>query len=159
MSALESATATEITTVTLAPGGFKWEDPLLLDLQLSEEERLIRDTARDFAQEKLLPRIIESNRNETFDRAVMYEMAELGFLGAPLHGYGCAGIGYVAFGLVMRELERVDTSFRSAVTVQTNLSMTAIYAYGTEEQRQKFLPKMAAGELLGCFGLDRKSVV
>ncbi len=153
MSALESATATEITTVTLAPGGFKWEDPLLLDLQLSEEERLIRDTARDFAQEKLLPRIIESNRNETFDRAVMYEMAELGFLGAPLHGYGCAGIGYVAFGLVMRELERVDTSFRSAVTVQTNLSMTAIYAYGTEEQRQKFLPKMAAGELLGCFGL------
>jgi glutaryl-CoA dehydrogenase len=153
MSALESATATEITTVTLAPGGFKWEDPLLLDLQLSEEERLIRDTARDFAQEKLLPRIIESNRNETFDRAVMYEMAELGFLGAPLHGYGCAGIGYVAFGLVMRELERVDTSFRSAVTVQTNLSMTAIYAYGTEEQRQKFLSKMAAGELLGCFGL------
>ncbi len=153
MSALESATATEITTVTLAPGGFKWEDPLLLDLQLSEEERLIRDTARDFAQEKLLPRIIESNRNETFDRAVMYEMAELGFLGAPLHGYGCAGIGYVAFGLVMRELERVDASFRSAVTVQTNLSMTAIYAYGTEEQRQKFLPKMAAGELLGCFGL------
>jgi glutaryl-CoA dehydrogenase len=153
MCASRPATAADITAVTLAPGDFKWDDPLLLDLQLSEEERLIRDTARDYAQEKLLPRIVEANRNETFDRAIMYEMAQLGYLGAPLHGYGCAGIGYVAYGLILRELERVDTSYRSAVTVQTSLVMTAIYAYGTEEQRQKYLPKMAAGDVLGCFGL------
>ena len=153
MCASRPVTAADITAVTLAPGDFKWDDPLLLDLQLSEEERLIRDTARDYAQEKLLPRIVEANRNETFDRAIMYEMAQLGYLGAPLHGYGCAGIGYVAYGLILRELERVDTSYRSAVTVQTSLVMTAIYAYGTEEQRQKYLPKMAAGAVLGCFGL------
>lgn len=153
MAALRPATAEDITAVTLAPGDFKWDDPLLLDLQLSEEERLIRDTARDYAQEKLLPRILEANRHETFDRSIMYEMAQLGYLGAPLHGYGCAGVGYVSYGLIMRELERVDTSFRSAVTVQTSLAMTAIYAYGTEEQRKKYLPKMAAGEVLGCFGL------
>lgn len=153
MSALRPAKAEDIAAVTLARGDFRWDDALLLDLQLSEEERLIRDTARNYAQEKLMPRIVEANRNETFDRAIMAEMAALGFLGAPLHGYGCAGIGYVAYGLIMRELERVDTSYRSAVTVQTSLAMTAIYAYGIEEQRQKYLPKMAAGELLGCFGL------
>jgi len=140
-------------SVTLSGGHFQWDDPLLLESQLTDEERMIRDTARQYAQEKLAPRIRDWNRNETFDRAVMREMGELGFLGAPLEGYGCAGIGYVAYGLIMRELERVDTAFRSACGVQSGLAMTPIYAYGTEEQRQKYLPKMVTGELLGCFGL------
>jgi glutaryl-CoA dehydrogenase len=139
--------------VTLTGGRFQWDDPLLLEAQFTEEERMIRDTARQYAQEKLAPRIRDWNRNETFDREVMREMGALGFLGAPLEGYGCAGIGYVAYGLIMRELERIDTAFRSACGVQSGLAMTPIYAYGTEEQRQKYLPKMATGELLGCFGL------
>jgi glutaryl-CoA dehydrogenase len=143
----------DYTAVTLTGGHFQWDDPLLLEAQLTDEERMIRDTARQYAQEKLAPRIRDWNRNETFDRAVMREMGELGFLGASLEGYGCAGIGYVAYGLIMRELERVDTAFRSACGVQGGLAMTPIYAYGTEEQRQKYLPKMATGELLGCFGL------
>jgi len=140
-------------SVTLTGGNFQWDDPLLLEQQLSDEERMVRDTAREYAREKLAPRIRNWNRDETFDRDVMREMGELGFLGAPLEGYGCAGIGYVAYGLIMRELERVDTAFRSAVGVQGGLAMTPIYAYGTEEQRRKYLPKMATGELLGCFGL------
>lgn len=143
----------DTSSVTLIGGNFQWDDPLLLEHQLSDEERLIRDTARQYAQEKLAPRIREWNRSETFDPAVMREMGELGFLGAPLEGYGCAGIGYVAYGLVMRELERVDTAFRSACGVQTSLAMTPIFAYGTEEQRRKYLPPMAQGKLLGCFGL------
>lgn len=140
-------------SVTLTGGSFQWDDPLLLEAQLTAEEKMIRDTARQYAQEKLAPRIRDWNRNETFDRTVMREMGELGFLGAPLEGYGCAGIGYVAYGLIMRELERVDTAFRSACGVQSGLAMTPIYAYGNEEQRQKYLPKMVTGELLGCFGL------
>jgi len=141
------------TSVTLTGGQFQWDDPLLIEAQLTDEERMIRDTARQYAQERLAPRIRDWNRNETFDREVMLEMGALGFLGAPLEGYGCAGIGYVAYGLIMRELERVDTAFRSACGVQSGLAMTPIYAYGTEEQRQKYLPKMVTGELLGCFGL------
>jgi glutaryl-CoA dehydrogenase len=141
------------SAITLTGGKFDWSDPLLIERQLTAEERQIRDAARQYAQEKLAPRIRGWNRDESFDRAVMREMGELGFLGAPLEGYGCAGIGYVAFGLVMRELERVDTAFRSACSVQTTLAMTPIYAYGTEAQRGKYLPKMAAGEILGCFGL------
>ncbi len=143
----------DVASVTLTGGHFAWDDPLLLDSLLTEDERLIRDSARSFAQERLMPRILQANRNETFDLAVMREMGEMGFLGATLKGYGCAGIGYVAFGLVARELERVDTSFRSACAAQSSLAMTPIYAYGTEDQRQKYLPKMAKGELLGCFGL------
>ncbi|RPI47959.1 MAG: acyl-CoA dehydrogenase [Betaproteobacteria bacterium] len=143
----------DVAAVTLTGGSFVWDDPLLLDSLLTDEERLIRDSARSFAQERLMPRILQSNRNETFDVAVMRELGEMGFLGATLKGYGCAGIGYVAFGLIARELERVDTSFRSACAAQSSLAMTPIYAYGTEEQRQRFLPKMAKGELLGCFGL------
>ncbi|MBI3055710.1 MAG: acyl-CoA dehydrogenase [Betaproteobacteria bacterium] len=134
-------------------GRFDWQDPFLLEQQLTSEEKLIRDTARQYAQEKLAPRILHANRTETFDVEVMREMGALGFLGAPLEGYGCAGIGYVAYGLVMRELERVDTAYRSACSVQGALAMTPIYAYGSEEQRQKYLPRMATGELLGCFGL------
>jgi glutaryl-CoA dehydrogenase len=143
----------DTSSVTLTGGQFKWDDPLLLEEQLSNEERMIRDTAREYAQEKLRPRILEWNRTEHFDPAVMREMGALGFLGAPLEGYGCAGIGYVAYGLIMRELERVDTAFRSACSVQTSLAMTSIYAYGSEEHRRKYLPRMAKGELLGCFGL------
>ncbi len=138
---------------TLTGGSFQWDDPLLLEESLTDEEKLIRDTARAYAQEKLAPRILMSNRHETFDVSVMKEMAELGFLGATLEGYGCAGIGYVAYGLVARELERVDTAYRSAMGVQSTLSMLPIFAYGSEEQRQRFLPRMAKAELLGCFGL------
>ena len=144
---------TDFTKVTLIGGQFKWDDPFLIEDLLTADERMIRDTARAYAQEKLQPRIRDWNRTESFDPIVMREMGELGFLGAPLEGYGCAGIGYVAYGLVMRELERVDTAFRSACSVQTGLAMTPIYAYGSEEHRQKYLPKMATGELLGCFGL------
>ncbi len=143
----------DTSTVTLMGGRFDWQDPFLLEQQLTSEEKLIRDTARDYAQEKLAPRILHANRTETFDVEIMREMGALGFLGAPLEGYGCAGIGYVAYGLVMRELERVDTAYRSACSVQGALAMTPIYAYGSEEQRQKYLPRMATGELLGCFGL------
>ena len=143
----------DLSRVTLTGGSFQWDDPLLLELELSEEERLIRDTARDYAKERLAPRILLANRNETFDVAVMREMGELGFLGATIEGYGCAGIGYVSYGLVAREMERIDTAYRSAMGVQTALAMTPIYAYGSEEQRQKYLPKMAKGELIGCFGL------
>ncbi len=144
---------TDTSAVTLTGGRFDWQDPFLLEQQLNAEEKLIRDTARQYAQEKLAPRILHANRTETFDVDVMREMGELGFLGAPLEGYGCAGIGYVAYGLIMRELERVDTAYRSACSVQGALAMTPIYAYGSEEQRQKYLPRMATGELLGCFGL------
>ena len=143
----------DASTVTLMGGRFDWQDPFLLEQQLTSEEKLIRDTARQYAQEKLMPRILHANRTETFDIEVMREMGGLGFLGAPLEGYGCAGIGYVAYGLIMRELERVDTAYRSACSVQGALAMTPIYAYGSEEQRQKYLPRMATGELLGCFGL------
>jgi glutaryl-CoA dehydrogenase len=143
----------EPSSVTLTGGRFQWDDPLLLEEQLTAEERMIRDTARAYAQEKLLPRIIDWNRREHFDPVVMREMGELGFLGAPLEGYGCAGIGYVAYGLILRELERVDSAFRSACSVQTSLAMTSIHAYGSDAQRARYLPAMAKGELLGCFGL------
>jgi glutaryl-CoA dehydrogenase len=139
--------------VTLSGGSFRWDDPLLLEDGLSDEEKLVRDTARAYASERLAPRILMANRTESFDVAVMREMAELGFLGATLEGYGCAGIGYVAYGLIARELERVDTAYRSAMGVQSTLAMLPIFAYGSEQQRRKYLPKMAKAELLGCFGL------
>ena len=143
----------DTSTVTLTGGRFDWQDPLLIEQELTAEERLIRDTARAYAQDKLMPRILLANRHETFDVEIMREMGALGFLGATLEGYGCAGIGYVAYGLIMRELERVDTAYRSACSVQTGLAMTPIFAYGSEAQREKYLPRMATGELLGCFGL------
>jgi glutaryl-CoA dehydrogenase len=143
----------ETSSVTLTGGRFEWQDPLLIEQELTDEERLIRDTARAYAQDKLMPRILLANRNETFDVEIMREMGALGFLGSTLEGYGCAGIGYVAYGLIMRELERVDTAYRSACSVQSGLAMTPIFAYGSEAQREKYLPKMATGELLGCFGL------
>ncbi|PLX36928.1 MAG: acyl-CoA dehydrogenase [Hyphomicrobiales bacterium] len=132
---------------------FDWEDPFLIDSHLNSEEILIRDTARDFAQSQLLPRILEANRHESFDLSLMKELAELGFLGATIDGYGCAGINYVSYGLIAREFERVDTSFRSALGVQSTLAMMPIYLYGSEQQRQNYLPALGAAERLGCFGL------
>ena len=137
----------------LAAASFDWEDPFLLDEQFSEEEALIRDTARDYCQDKLMPRIIEATRKEHFHREIMNEMGELGFLGATIQGYGCAGVSYVSYGIIARELERVDSGYRSAASVQSSLVMPPIYAYGSEGQRQKFLPKLASGEFVGCFGL------
>jgi glutaryl-CoA dehydrogenase len=132
---------------------FEWEDPLLLEDQLSEEERMLRDAARAYCQERLMPRILEANRHERFDRAIMTEMGALGLLGPTIEGYGCAGVNYVSYGLVAREVERVDSGYRSAMSVQSSLVMHPIHAYGSEEQRQRFLPRLARGELVGCFGL------
>ncbi|WP_085299334.1 acyl-CoA dehydrogenase [Cognaticolwellia mytili] len=133
---------------------FKWEDPLLFDSLLSEEERMIRDSAHQYCQEKLMPRVLEANRNEVFDVEIMRELGELGLLGATLpEKYGCAGVNYVTYGLVAREVERVDSGYRSAMSVQSSLVMHPIYAYGSEEQRMKYLPKLATGEHIGCFGL------
>ena len=137
---------------------FDWEDPFRIDDMLSEEEIMIRDSAREYAQDRLMPRILQANRNETFDVGVMKELAELGFLGANIQGFGCAGISSVAYGLVAREFERVDTSFRSALGVQSTLSMLPIYLYGSQAQREAFLPPMARAEKLGCFGLTEPDV-
>ena len=128
-------------------------DILLLNDLLSEEELSIQQTARDYCQNHLMPRILEANRNEVFDKEIYKEMGELGFLGAPIDGYGCAGINYVSYGLIAREIERVDSSYRSAYSVQTSLAMHAIYKFGSEEQKENYLPKMASGSLIGCFGL------
>jgi len=130
-----------------------WEDIFRFDDQLSEEERMIRDNVRDYCQKSLMPRILESNRNETFHPEIFKEMGDLGILGATIKGYGCAGINYVSYGLITREIERVDSSYRSSFSVQSSLSMYAIYNFGSEDQKQEFLPKMATGELVGCFGL------
>ncbi|MBV1909206.1 MAG: acyl-CoA dehydrogenase [Kangiellaceae bacterium] len=130
-----------------------WEDVLLLDEQLTEEERMIRDMARGYAQDKLMPRVLDANRHENFDPSIMREMGELGLLGSTIEGYGCAGVGYVAYGLVSREVERVDSGYRSALSVQSSLVMYPIHKYGTETLREKYLPKLATGEYIGCFGL------
>ncbi len=133
---------------------FKWDDPFFLDDQLNEDERLIRDTARDFAQDKLMTRVQQAFRDERFDREIMNEMGEVGLLGATLpEEYGCANVNYVSYGVAAREVERVDSGYRSAMSVQSSLVMHPIFAYGTEEQRQKYLPRLATGEWVGCFGL------
>ena len=132
---------------------FQWDDPLLLEPLLSDEERLARDSARAYCQEKLMPRIVEANRHEKFDREIYREMGALGFLGSTIHGYGCAGANHVVYGLIAREIERVDSGYRSSMSVQSSLVMHAINAYGSEEQRQRYLPSLAAGETLGAFGL------
>jgi glutaryl-CoA dehydrogenase len=132
---------------------FNWQDPLLLDEEFSEEEKLVRDSARAYAQEKLLPRVKEAFREERFDREIMNEMGKLGIFGATIHGYGCAGVNYVCYGLVAREVERVDSGYRSVLSVQSSLVMGPINDFGTEEQKQKYLPKLATGEMIGCFGL------
>lgn len=132
---------------------FQWDDPLSLDTQLTDEERMIRDSARDYCQSKLQPRVIEAFREEKTDRAIFREMGELGLLGSTIDGYGCAGTNYVSYGLIAREVERVDSGYRSMMSVQSSLVMHPIHAYGTEEQRKKYLPKLAKGEWVGCFGL------
>ena len=133
---------------------FDWADPMFFNEQLSEEERLIRDTARDYCQEKLMPRVLEANRNEKYEREIMNEFAEMGFLGSTIpEEYGGIGANYVSYGLIAREIERVDSGYRSAMSVQSSLVMYPIYAYGTEEQHKKYLPKLAKAELIGCFGL------
>ena len=133
---------------------FDWADPLLLDAELTSEERMVRDSARDYCQDRLATRVKLAFRNETFDRAIMTEMGALGLLGATLpEEYGCAGLNYVCYGLVACEVERVDSGYRSAMSVQSSLVMHPIYAYGSEETRRKYLPKLASGEFVGCFGL------
>jgi len=135
-------------------GEFNWEPPLLLDDQLTEEERMIKDAARDYCQGELMPRVMMANRHEEFDREIMTEMGELGLLGATVPDtYGGAGLNYASYGLIAREVERVDSGYRSAMSVQSSLGIYPIFAYGTEEQRQKYLPKLIRGEWVGCFGL------
>jgi len=134
--------------------GFDWADPLMLEEQLTPEERLVRDTARDYAQSRLMTRVLQANRHEQFDRAILDEMGALGLLGATLpERYGCAEVSHVAYGLIAREIERVDSGYRSAMSVQSSLVMYPIFAYGTEAQRERWLPGLAKGEKVGCFGL------
>jgi glutaryl-CoA dehydrogenase len=141
-------------TASAKDAAFNWEDPLDLEGELTEEERMVRDTARGYAQDKLFPGVIEANRHERFDRNVVTEMGELGLLGPTIpEEYGGAGLGYVCYGLIAREVERVDSGFRSAMSVQSSLVMHPIFAYGSEAQRRKYLPKLAKGEIVGCFGL------
>lgn len=148
----QAATNAPVEKSKLKPS-FKWDDALLLDDQLTDEERMVRDMARDFAQDKLMPRVLEANRHEIFHREIMNEMGALGLLGSTLEGYGCAGTNYVSYGLIAREVERVDSGYRSAMSVQSSLVMYPIHTFGTEELRQKLLPKLASGEYIGCFGL------
>ena len=129
------------------------QDIFLFDEQLSSEELIIQKSARDYCQSELMPRILEANRHEIFDKEIYKEMGNLGFLGAPIQGYGCAGVNYVSYGLIAREIERVDSSYRSAFSVQTSLAMHAIYTFGSEDQKNYYLPEMAQGNLIGCFGL------
>jgi glutaryl-CoA dehydrogenase len=134
--------------------GFDWSDPLLLEEELTDEERLIQNSTREYAQDKLMTRVLMANREERFDREIMNEMGELGLLGATLpQKYGCASVSHVAYGLIAREVERVDSGYRSAMSVQSSLVMHPIYTYGTEAQRERWLPGLASGELVGCFGL------
>ena len=131
----------------------KITDTLLFNEQLSDEELIIQKSAMDYCQKELQPRIIDANREEKFDKGIYKEMAEMGFLGAPIDGYGCAGVNYVSYGLIAREIEKVDSSYRSAYSVQTSLAMHAIYKFGSDEQKDLYLPQMAKGDLIGCFGL------
>jgi len=150
--------ASDVSEQNPPPGGdkprFQWDDPLLLDDALTEDERMVRDTARAYCQDKLMPRVLEANRHERFDREIMNEFGELGLLGPTLPtDYGCAGVNHVCYGLIAREVERVDSGYRSALSVQSSLVMWPIYAYGSEDQRRKYLPKLATGEWVGAFGL------
>jgi glutaryl-CoA dehydrogenase len=132
---------------------FQWQDPFLLNAQLNDDERAIVDAAHDFCQEKLQTRVLMAARHEKFDREIMNEFGSMGFFGSTIDGYGCAGLNYVSYGLVAREVERVDSGYRSAMSVQSSLVMFPIHEYGSEAQRQKYLPKLATGEWVGCFGL------
>src|SRR4026208_1504648 len=140
--------------ISLKDADFNWEDPLDLESELPAEERMVRDTARGYAQEKLFPRVLKAYREESFDREIMREMGALGLIGATApEDYGGAGLDYVAYGLIAREIENVDSGYRSAMSVQSSLVMHPIFAYGSEAQRKRYLPKLASGEIVGCFGL------
>ncbi len=152
MNAL-SPIATIAPPATRRMAAFQWDDALMLDQVLTEEERAIRDAAQEYCQGKLMPRVLLANRHETFDRSIMTEMGEMGFLGATLDSHGCAGVGYVAYGLIAREVERVDSGYRSAFSVQSSLVMYPIWAFGSEDQKDRFLPRLRTGEFVGCFGL------
>lgn len=141
------------TTGSTTWGAFNWQDPFLINNLLTEEERMIQLSARQYAQDKLQPRVQDAYRNEHTDPSIFREMGELGLLGATIHGYGCSGVSYVAYGLIAREVERVDSGYRSMMSVQSSLVMYPIYSYGNEAQREKYLPKLASGEWIGCFGL------
>ena len=130
-----------------------WSDIFLLKEQLTEEEKMVQETAHSYAQNKLMPRVLDNNRNESFDKNIFKEMGELGLLGATIKEYNCPGVSYVAYGIIAREIERVDSSYRSCMSVQSSLVMHPIYAFGSEAQKEKFLPKLASGELIGAFGL------
>ena len=150
----EKAEQREAKAVQIKDAAFKWDDPLDLEGELTEEERMVRDTARAYAQEKLFPRVLAANREGNFNPDILREMGELGLIGSTIpQEYGGAGLGYVSYGLIAREVERVDSGFRSLMSVQSSLVMYPIYAYGSEAQRRKYLPKLATGELVGCFGL------
>ncbi|KAE9001101.1 Glutaryl-CoA dehydrogenase [Phytophthora rubi] len=152
-----STTARRVLGATRGMAGgraaFNWRDPLMLESQLTDEEAMIQKSANDYCQGKLLPRIVEANRKGKFDRAIMKEMGEMGFLGSTIKGYGCAGVGYVSYGLIANAVERVDSAYRSAMSVQSSLVMHPINTFGSEEQKEKYLPRLATGELIGCFGL------
>eukprot|EP00656_Telonema_subtile_P016143 TRINITY_DN18517_c0_g1_i2.p1 TRINITY_DN18517_c0_g1~~TRINITY_DN18517_c0_g1_i2.p1 ORF type:complete len:421 (-),score=112.85 TRINITY_DN18517_c0_g1_i2:194-1456(-) len=150
--AARAASTAHVRTFAAGPS-FNWQDPLNLDGILTEEERMVRDVAHDYSQEKLMPRIIDAARHEHFDREIMNEMGELGMLGVTIDGYGCAGLSSNAYGLVAREVERVDSGYRSVMSVQSSLVMHPIHEFGSEEQKERFLPRLATGEIVGCFGL------
>ena len=152
-SSVGSSSAARETRPSNPNTGFDWADPLRLADALADEERMVQQSAHEYAQRALAPRIIEAHRNEYFDPAILREMGEIGLLGSTIDGYGCAGIGYVGYGLVAREIERVDSGYRSAMSVQSSLVMHPIHAFGSEEQRERYLPRLARGELVGCFGL------
>ncbi|CAG0894945.1 unnamed protein product [Darwinula stevensoni] len=152
-SGLHRISAIRNVSHTSKSATFDWKDALNFESQLTEEEKLIRDSCRSYCQDKLMPRILMANRNEVFHKEIVTEMGELGLLGPTISGYGCPGVSSVAYGLIAREIERVDSSYRSAMSVQSSLVMYPIWDYGTETQRQKYLPRLARGELIGCFGL------
>ena len=151
--AAEAQLTADRPAVARKMGPFTWDDALLLEDQLSEDERAMRDAARDYCQDRLMTRVLQANRHERFDREIMNEMGEMGFLGATLDSHGCAGVGYVAYGLLAREVERVDSGYRSAFSVQSSLVMYPIWAFGSEDLKDRFLPKLRSGEFVGCFGL------
>jgi len=153
-SGLQGLRAFSTSSTSLGSGlQFDWKDPLNLESRLTDEEKMVRDTARDYCQEQLMPRILNANRHEKFDREIVNEMGELGLLGPTIQGYGCSGVSSVAYGLITREVERVDSAYRSCMSVQSSLVMHPINAYGNEEQKNRFLPRLAKGEIVGCFGL------
>ncbi|WP_201611450.1 acyl-CoA dehydrogenase [Psychrobacter submarinus] len=153
MQAPTNVTHSTTHNVKQSSPSFDWEDPFLLRDQLTDEERMVSDSARQFFQKELMPGILEANRNESFDRNIMRQMGEMGLLGVTIEGYGCAGLSHVAYGLLAREVEAVDSGYRSAMSVQSSLVMHPIHEYGTEVQRERYLPKLASGEYVGCFGL------